>query len=49
MFSRDIENDKDAFRLANESRFDLVAALFTSDIEKGEKIASEKSNQDYVL
>ena len=36
------KNDNDAIRLANESEFGLGAAVFTSNIERGEKIASEK-------
>ncbi len=36
------KNDKDALRLANKSKYGLGAAVFTKDIERGEKIASEK-------
>tara|TARA_Y100000768_G_scaffold357912_1_gene313332 strand:- start:165 stop:1535 length:1371 start_codon:yes stop_codon:yes gene_type:complete len=36
------ENDDDAINLANESKFGLGSAVFTSDIEVGEKIANEK-------
>ena len=36
------KNDNEAIRLANESKFGLGAAVFTSNIERGEKIASEK-------
>ena len=36
------KNDKDAIRLANESKFGLGAAVFTSNIDRGEKIANEK-------
>jgi len=35
------KNDKEAICLANESKFGLGAAMFTSKIERGEKIASE--------
>ena len=36
------KNDKEAILLANKSKFGLGAAVFTSNIERGEKIASEK-------
>jgi succinate-semialdehyde dehydrogenase/glutarate-semialdehyde dehydrogenase len=36
------ENDDKAIKLANESKFGLGAAVFTSDIEVGEKIANEQ-------
>jgi len=36
------KNDRDAIRLANKSKFGLGSAIFTSNIERGEKIANEK-------
>ena len=36
------KNDKEAIFLANESKFGLGAAVFTSNIKRGEKIANEK-------
>ena len=36
------KNDNEAILLANKSKFGLGAAVFTSDIERGEKIASEE-------
>ena len=36
------DNDDEAIILANKSKFGLGAAVFTSDIEAGEKIANEK-------
>ncbi|HIA91235.1 MAG TPA: NAD-dependent succinate-semialdehyde dehydrogenase, partial [Candidatus Marinimicrobia bacterium] len=35
------ENEAEAIKLANQTPFGLGAAVFTSDIKKGEKIASE--------
>jgi len=36
------ENEAEAIKLANQTPFGLGAAVFTSDIKKGEKIASEQ-------
>ena len=36
------ENEAEAIKLANQTPFGLGAAVFTSDINKGEKIASEE-------
>ena len=36
------ENEAEAIKLANQTPFGLGAAVFTSDIKKGEKIASEE-------
>tara|TARA_Y100001970_G_scaffold63174_1_gene80881 strand:+ start:23425 stop:24720 length:1296 start_codon:yes stop_codon:yes gene_type:complete len=36
------DNNENAIDLANQSEFGLGSAIFTSDIEKGEKIAKEK-------
>ena len=36
------ENEAEAIKLANQTPFGLGAAVFTSDINKGEKIASEQ-------
>ena len=36
------ENDEEAIRLANNSKYGLGAAVFTDDIKKGEMIANEK-------
>ena len=36
------ENDEEAIILANKSKFGLGAAVFTSKIDRGEKIANEK-------
>lgn len=36
------ENESEAIKLANQTPFGLGAAVFTSDINKGEKIASEQ-------
>ena len=36
------ENDEEAIRLANNSKYGLGAAVFTEDIKKGEIIANEK-------
>ena len=36
------ENETEAIKLANQTPFGLGAAVFTSDIKKGEKIASEQ-------
>jgi len=36
------KNNNDALNLANKSKFGLGAAIFTKDIETGEKIANEK-------
>ena len=36
------ENETEAIKLANQTPFGLGAAVFTSDIKKGEKIASEE-------
>lgn len=35
------ESDKEAIRLANETEFGLSAAIITSDLEKGERLALE--------
>ena len=40
------ENDEEAIRLANNSKYGLGAAVFTDDIKKGEMIANEKTNLD---
>lgn len=37
-----VKNENEAIEVANDSVFGLGAALFTSDLEKGEKIAKEK-------
>jgi succinate-semialdehyde dehydrogenase / glutarate-semialdehyde dehydrogenase len=48
------EDENDAINLANKSIFGLGAAVFTNDIERGERIAKEKLNagccfvNDYV-
>jgi succinate-semialdehyde dehydrogenase / glutarate-semialdehyde dehydrogenase len=36
------ENEEDAIRLANDSSYGLGAAVFTRDLERGEKIAKER-------
>ncbi|OQX70828.1 MAG: succinate-semialdehyde dehydrogenase [Candidatus Cloacimonas sp. 4484_275] len=36
------KDEKDAIRIANDSVFGLGAAIFTSDIEKGERLAAEE-------
>lgn len=36
------QNEEDAIRLANDSSFGLGAAVFTRDLERGEKIAKER-------
>lgn len=38
----DAKNEEDAIRIANDSVFGLGAAIFTHDIEKGEKIAEKQ-------
>ena len=38
------EDENDAINLANKSIFGLGAAVFTKDIERGERIAKEKLN-----
>lgn len=38
------EDEEDAIRLANQSVFGLGAAIFTKDVQRGEKIAKEKLN-----
>ena len=43
-------NDNDhAIDLANDSKYGLGAAVFTSDINKGKKIAEEKIQAGFVL
>ena len=43
-------NDNDhAIHLANNSKFGLGAAVFTSDINEGRKIAEEKNSSRSVL
>jgi succinate-semialdehyde dehydrogenase/glutarate-semialdehyde dehydrogenase len=37
-----VENEAEAIRVANDSAFGLGAAVFTSNIKKGERIAAEK-------
>ena len=37
-----INNEEEAIKTANDTRFGLGAAVFTNDIEKGEKIATER-------
>jgi len=37
-----VKNDKEAIRIANNTEFGLGAAIFTSDIEKGEYLAREE-------
>ena len=37
-----VKDEKEAFEVANDSIFGLGAAVFTKDIERGEKIAKEK-------
>lgn len=38
------EDDEDAVRIANDTEYGLGAAIFTTDLEKGEKIAAERLN-----
>ena len=43
-------NDNDhAIDLANDSKYGLGAAVFTSDINEGKKIAEKKFIQEFVL
>lgn len=37
-----VKNEEEAIRIANDSEFGLGAAVFTSDLKRGEKIAKEK-------
>jgi succinate-semialdehyde dehydrogenase/glutarate-semialdehyde dehydrogenase len=39
-----VHNRKDAIRVANDTSFGLGAAVFTADVEEGERIAREELN-----
>lgn len=38
----DVKDEQDAIMIANDTKFGLSAAIFTKDIQKGEKLAAEK-------
>lgn len=40
----EVKNEEEAIAVANDSNFGLGAAIFTSDLDKAEKIASQKLN-----
>jgi succinate-semialdehyde dehydrogenase/glutarate-semialdehyde dehydrogenase len=37
-----VKNEKEGIKIANDTNFGLGAAVFTSDMEKGERIAREE-------